>query len=201
MRKGILIAGLLAISAGIVNAQKSYSAGIKAGANIFNLKEDKKGGFDYQTRTSANAGFFFHIPIMGGFGLQPELLYSGEGAKFKDTVAKTSNTIRLQYVNIPVMIQYNTPFGLTVEAGPQLGILVQGKQVIDKSGSKSELDLLSKNLKVTQLAVAGGLSYHFMRYGIYGRYVHGLSNLSKVETDPKLTSSGFQVGLSVWFKQ
>ncbi|MCW3073736.1 MAG: opacity protein [Flaviaesturariibacter sp.] len=200
MRKRFLFVGLLATCFTASQAQRSYFGGLKAGANIYNLNVNN--AVNYKARTSVHAGMFFNIPFKEDFSIQPELIYSGEGAKFTNAAAVTKNTMRLQYVNIPVMLQFKTTVGFYAEIGPQFGILVQGRQLItDKAGVESSIDLLSKEFKNTAISAGIGLGYRKGMIGGNVRYNHGLSNLSKIDANPEMTSSGFQVGLAVWFKQ
>jgi hypothetical protein len=67
-----------------VNAQKklakSVEPGIKGGVNFSTLNRDLDD--NAKTRTSLHLGLFAHIHLSDDFALQPELLFSGQGAKY-----------------------------------------------------------------------------------------------------------------------
>ncbi|MBD2767972.1 PorT family protein [Hymenobacter sp. BT664] len=118
-----------------------------------------------------HGGLFVNLPISAAFSIQPEVLYSMKGSQTdKDGDAK----IRLNYIDIPVMLQYNT-HRLFFEAGPQLGILTSGKFV---AGS---LNLDAKELfKTVDFGYATGLGYKLKSGPILGlRYNGGITNTYK----------------------
>ena len=53
------------------------------------------------------AGVFMNAPISSEFSIQPEVVYSQQGAKFKDMGNVTDRKLNLGYINVPVMVQYN----------------------------------------------------------------------------------------------
>ena len=63
---------------GTASAQ-SVNIGVKAGANFYNVKEDN--GPKYDTKTGLHVGLLGHIHLAPQVGLQPEIIYSSQGAK------------------------------------------------------------------------------------------------------------------------
>src|SRR5512135_3364883 len=128
MKKLVLLA-LTAASFASANAQVNF--GIKAGANFATLTGS--GVSNVSTLTDFHGGGFAHIPLFNTFYLQPEIMYSGEGAK--TTESGMDFTLNQGYLNVPVLFQYRHSSGFLAETGPQIGFLLSAKV---KSGGQSE---------------------------------------------------------------
>ena len=123
-----LILGLALIAGSSVFAQQKTTSspitfGLKAGLNVASVSKDKNSD-DQSSRIGFNAGGFANIPIANSFSIQPEILYSQYGSKYSKTVLghKYSYTSNLNYITVPVMLQYNALPNLYLEAGPEFGI-------------------------------------------------------------------------------
>ena len=98
--------------------------GIKAGLNYASLS-----GYSGDKLLSYHAGVFVHFTINENWGFQPELLYSGEGQHYlvydnnNENSTPIKNTIALNYIQLPLLIQYFPLSSLYFEAGPQLAVL------------------------------------------------------------------------------
>jgi len=137
--KNLWIIAILAIfSFTSMNAQ-GVTFGAKAGVNFASITGDGTDNLDM--RTSLHVGGVAEIAFSDKFSLQPELLYSSQGAKasFSGFEAKT----KLDYLNLPVMAKYYVAEGFSVEAGPQVGVLLSAKVDTDNS-----IDLISSSPKV-----------------------------------------------------
>ena len=177
----------------------SYTSGIKAGANAYKLDiADHPDEYDEKLLLDFHAGVFFKVPITSMFSLQPEILYSGEGSKFKYGTIESKTHLR--YLAVPVMFQVNTSAGVHFETGPQLGVLIQAKNKIDNDGTEEELKLTTQ-LKQTNFAWGIGVGYRISNVGIGARYLHGLTNISLTDEFPERKTRGFQAGLSYYFDQ
>ncbi len=102
---------------------QSIDFGLKLGAN-FSTLTDASG---LKNKTGFVAGAFLGIKFNDNFAIQPELLYSQQGAKF------SPGDFNLDYVNVPVVVKYYLIQGLNLQAGPQFGFLVN-----DNLASKPE---------------------------------------------------------------
>ena len=199
MRKAYIFFLLMLCGVAVQAQKKAYTSGLKAGVNLYELKFDPSTpGISSDSKTSFNAGIFFNVPITSMFSLQPEIIYSGQGGKFKGEDYKSE--MALTYVSIPVMFQWNATAGFYVEAGPSLNVLAKGKETTTNNDVTSELDL-KKRIKKTSISVMGGIGYKMKSFGINARYDYGISNNAKIETDPEVKSTGIQVSLSWSFKQ
>ncbi len=103
-----------------VNAQ-DFKFGAKAGINLANLRGN---GETTNSRTSIHFGLVAEYKLNEQFAIQPELLYSGQGAKERGTLMGTDIkvTLKFDYLNLPVMFKYYVTEGFSLQAGPQLGI-------------------------------------------------------------------------------
>ena len=153
--------------------------GIKAGANFSNFGSDA----DTDSTTGFYAGVFLDIAEKGNFHLQPELLYSSEGAKDSD----------LGYVRIPVMGKYYITPGLSVLAGPSIAAKINAKDY--------DVNKMVRNI---DYGVEGGLAYEF-DFGIFidARYYLGLANIYDATGDDdsnyKVTNNSIRVGIGYRF--
>ena len=172
------------------DAQKG-SFGLKAGLNIYKISQlDVIEGST--TKVGWHGGAFYRVPLRSLVYLQPELLYSAEGAKFEE--ADFSAKINLNYINVPLMLQLSTPEGFYLETGPQVGFLLNAKTKYSEGGQDSEEDI-SEDTKKVMFSWGGGAGYWSGNVGFGARYNFGLSRMQKDAGDGNNKSNGFQVSL------
>jgi hypothetical protein len=177
----------LFIFTGEATAQ-SVNIGAKGGLNVYNVS----GGSQYGSRIGMHIGALGHIHLTDQFALQPELYYSGQGTKIETTDTK----LNLNYINVPVLLQYMFDNGFRVQAGPQVGFLASAKS---KTGDVT-VNVMD-DFKTVDLGLGIGASYinPATSIGIDFRYNHGLSNIATApDSDSK--HRGFQVGLFYLFQ-
>lgn len=199
MKKLLLIA--LVLSASLTYAQTQVAVGIKGGLNFANFQSSGEG--DYQGRQGFHGGAFALVKI-AKFGIQPEIILSQQGSKL--TINDTDFESNFNYINIPVIVKYYvlTPTrggGISVHAGPQLGILQSAKADVFDSvqfvmNEGQDVKRYYKKSDVSLCIGAGweapfGLTVDF-------RYNIGLSKLEDEETEEAVRNSVFQV--SIGFK-
>jgi len=107
---------LLIFSCLSLHLMAQFSLGLKAGANISKID----GISDAKNYTSFNGGVFALFKLTK-FGIQPEVLYSGQGCKTVD------GDLKAVYLNIPVMVKFYIASGFNIQAGPQYGILMSAE--------------------------------------------------------------------------
>jgi hypothetical protein len=134
-----------------------------------------------------------HIHLAKQVAFQPELVYSAQGAKY--TTAGIESKINLGYINVPLMIQYMFDNGFRLQAGPQIGFLVNAKT---ETGNSS-VDV-KDNLKSTDVGLGFGVGYVHppTGFGVDARYNIGLSNIND-NSSVKSTNRGFQLGVFYLF--
>ena len=188
---------LMAGSAGKASAQhgatkaKHVSLGIKGGLNVYNIHNDNN--VKYDAKTGFHLGLLGHIHLTRQLAIQPELVYSAQGAKYN--VANNEVKIKLGYINVPILLQYMFDNGFRLQAGPQVGFLASAKS----ETNNSETDI-KNNLKKVDFALGFGAGYinPTSGLGVDARYNLGLSDINETGS-VKSTNRGFQLGLFYLF--
>ena len=166
-----------------VSQAQQVSYGVKGGLNVSNVGgEDTDGN---KAKLGFYAGGFVNVAVAESFSIQPELVFSLQGAKFDDDAK-----INMSYLNIPVLARYTTRSGFFGETGPQLGFLMSAKQKGD-GGSANVKDYFKK----TDFSWAFGVGYLSQsNIGVNARFNLGLSKLDE-DGEAKVFNRVFQVGL------
>lgn len=185
MKKVIIVQVILLIS-GIVSAQ-TFQFGPKAGVNIANFQN---GDYKNNTLVGFHLGGFLSFAAGKNFAIQPEVLFSTQGAKIDDAT-NPHKEFKANYLNIPVLVQLRTNGGLYLETGPQAGLLLTAK-----TDDESVKDLY----KSLDWSWAFGLGFRSkIGLGLDARYNLGLTkvgdNLSSSSFQPDGKNSVIQVGL------
>jgi hypothetical protein len=170
----ILITGIASAQHG--NAPAGHvTVGVKGGLNMYNIHNDNSTSYD--SRTGYYFGLLGHIHRNSQWAIQPEILYSAQGAKNHN----------LGYINIPVLIQYMFDNGFRIQAGPQVGFLVSSTDNRD-------------DFNAIDVALSVGASYVVPStgFGIDLRYNYGLNDITK-DSEVKSTNRGIQLGLFYLF--
>ena len=207
--KKLLFTALAVVVFSTTNAQDT-TFGAKAGLNLSTLDITDE---NIDSRTAFHLGVTAEIAISEKFSIQPELLYSSQGAKNEDSyedfyVSGTTNTTwKIDYILLPVMAKFYVSEGLSLEAGPQIGFLASANADTDVtvrdnaaevSVSNSSSTDVKDELKSIDFAFNLGLGYKLDNgLNFAARYNIGLSDINDSESDAKFKSRVFQ--LSVGF--
>lgn len=192
MKKSIVILAALLI-AGTASFAQHFDVGLKAGANIANFTGASNAS-DLKSKTYVGfyGGGFVSFYVGNNFAIQPEVLFSSQGAKYEQ--AGMTKDFKLTYITVPVMAKYRFNGGFYIEAGPQLGVKLDEK--IDGNSSQDFA-------KSTDLSIAGGIGYHSsIGIGIGARYVAGLSKVGNFDigtATPDWKNGVIQVGIFYTF--
>src|ERR1700712_1581911 len=124
----VLTSFLFTLIASAQHSSQKATIGIKGGINLYNIDLPDNGGAAFHNKIGFNAGLLAHIHLIPRLALQPEIVYSVQGTKGDGTVAKFNNN--LNYLNVPVLLQFMFDNGFRLQAGPQVGFLLNAKQKI-----------------------------------------------------------------------
>ncbi|SKA40882.1 Outer membrane protein beta-barrel domain-containing protein [Chitinophaga eiseniae] len=192
--KKLILSGILAIGTVLAVKAQSVKFGVKGGLNLAKITNESSS----KTRASFYAGGLANIALDQHWAIQPELLYSGQGTKMKSSylggLITAESTLKTDYINIPVMVQYSIVPAFYLEAGPQLGILAGAKL----KGGNVSVDVKDQ-MKSIDFGIGVGFGYKFdMGLGVSGRYNFGLTNLNESDKQTNKNSVA-QIGLFYMF--
>lgn len=187
MKKTILITVLVFVTSFSVQAQL-FRFGIKAGINYANQtgSDITINNSNYKTSaiTSYHAGLIAEIKLVDSFSIQPELLYSTQGATYKNALEEFNN--ELGYISIPILAKINLNKVVSIEIGPQASFLLNEKNNFD-----------AKDASTFDFAVVGGLGLNITKnLFLQGRYGLGLTDASK---EAQVKNSIVQVSAGIKF--
>lgn len=209
MKKSILLIAIALFGFTTVSAQEYVMFGAKGGVNFSTFSGDGVNAFnDPKGRTSFHLGLVGEIPVSERFSVQPEVLYSGQGYDIADRDNANDIEYQLDYINVPVIAKFYLMDGLALEAGPQVGFLVNSE--IDSNPSSgndnNSISLNEDQFNKVDLSLALGASYKFTG-GLFvnGRYNIGLRDIYKDDFENNIFSgadakhSVVQLGLGFMF--
>lgn len=169
------------------SSSSPVSFGVKAGLNVASINDD-----DAKAKAGLYAGVFANIPVASSFSVQPEVLYNGMGAKSKDF---SDVRLNLDYISIPVMLQYNVLPEFYLEAGPQFSFAISRKMKGD--GGSVDVDQFYKGF---DLGVGIGAGYYIAQgFGVTARFVAGATDIVENNPSDAIRNSVFQVGIAYKF--
>lgn len=180
MKRTLLVSAFLIVCASIAAAQVQVALGIKGGANISKFDEEEADNL-----VSPHGGAFVLFKL-SKIGIQPEVLFSQQGAKLSD-VDLGEVDFKTSYLTIPVMLKLYLIGGLNLQAGPQFGFLTAAE--IDETD-------VSNSLKNSDISANLGLGWD-LPFGLTvdARYNLGLSDVNDGLSSESFKSRVIQVSL------
>ena len=208
--KKLLLLILAALFAIITQAQIQF--GVKGGLNLSNIQQSSPvQEVSYNLKPGFNAGGLVYIPLSKHFGLQPEMLYSGQGSKVKTNFENVTN--RLQYLSVPVLLKYNISASFFAEIGPQAGFLLSARKkvhstsyvlenpvdpLVDQPGDNKDIKSYYRSFDFSGVI---GLGYLFTPgIGAVASYNLSILNTLKANSNPA-HNSVIQIDLFYLFKK
>ncbi|KIQ14019.1 porin family protein [Flavobacterium pectinovorum] len=183
MKKILLAAVLFMATSATIQAQL-LQIGVKGGVNFASQTGDAfpEQNFDKEGITSFHAGLVAEIKLLERFSVQPELLYSTQGATYKNAAQEFKN--ELGYISIPVMAKFYLTDSFSLEVGPQASFLVSEKNDFDVEDGET-----------FEFGLNAGLGYKITKnFFVQGRYGLGLTEASKnadIKNSTVQLSAGF----------
>ena len=205
--KKIILSTLFVLAFGFTYAQKA-EFGIKGGLNSSNFSGNTE-DMNFKPRVGFNVGAFAAIKLSEKVTLQPEILYSTQGAKAENVNADVNGVnytadidFNLSYINVPVMFKYYVADKFNLEAGPQIGFLTSAETSTKVDGFNQTVDQDAKEyLESVDFGFNFGAGYDFTEKIFAGiRYNIGLSNVLKTQSGDNSEWQNSLLSLSVGYK-
>ncbi len=174
-------------------AMAQFNLGIKGGANI--TKIDGK-SFKDEFRYGYHLGGFAEIGLGGKLSIQPEVLFNQYQTRVDSTFKSVyqnafnfsdNNDVKLNYLSIPVLVSYKLGSALSLQAGPQFGILMNGDKNLLENGKEA--------FDKGEFSMLGGAQLNISKLRVTGRYIVGLNNLNDIGDKNEWKNQGFQLSL------
>ena len=192
MKTKLLILAIFCITASAATAQKLH-VGFKGGANINKLTGKS---FDDQFSFGYHVGGFVSVGLGKKFAIQPEILFNQINVDTSSNYSaiyqfKIVNKVQLKYLSIPIMLNYKPIKFITLQAGPQFGILTNKSKTLFQNGKEA--------FKSGDFSMLGGVQVNISHLNIYARYAVGLSNLkaNDIDNKEKWKSQSIQLGVGL----
>lgn len=170
-----------------------FSIGVKAGLNL--TKIDGK-SFRDEFKTGYHLGGFMNLPIGGGLGIQPEVLFNQYQTRTTDNLSSAvqpaldgNSDIKLNYLSIPLLLTYRLGGLISLQAGPQFGVL------IDKS--KNTVQNGQDAFKKGDFSMLGGVQLNLLKLKLTGRYFVGLNNINDLPNQENWKNQGWQLSVGL----
>lgn len=164
---------------------QTFSFGPKAGINVSNYSG---GDINSDAKVGYHLGGLLNFGFGEIFSIQPEVLFSTQGAKVENRGSK--KVFKINYLNLPIMLKFRIANGFYVEAGPQAGFRLS-ENIPDQT-----INSFAKNL---DLSAGAGLGYQSdAGIGVGLRYMAGLSKVgdfSGGEISPDFKNSVIQASV------
>ena len=172
---------------------QTFHLGIKAGANLGKISGES---FQDEFSLGYHAGAFATIGLGEKFAIQPEVLFSqinnDTTTNFSDVFkVKNADNIKLKFLSIPVLLNYNVTKFLAIQAGPQFGLLLDKNDNLLQNGKNA--------FNSGNFSVVGGVQVKLLKFRIYGRYIGGVTNLSNIKSSDTWKASAVQLGVGFSF--
>ncbi|MEO6069772.1 MAG: porin family protein [Chitinophagaceae bacterium] len=149
--------------------------GVKGGVNVSTWNVTGSAQDQIKSRLGYHLGLIAHTHLSTQVALQPELQFSSQGAK--QNVNGQEYVYRMNYLNIPIMLQYMFDNGFRLEAGPQIGFLINAKDIAPNGGEVNS----TKDYKTVDAGLGLGINYlTYSGIGVGARYIFGLSDINDI---------------------
>lgn len=176
-------------------AMAQFTVGIKGGVNITKIQGQS---FRDEFKYGYHLGGFAEIGLGGKLGIQPEVLFNQYQTRvdssfsnvYQNSVSISNyKDVKLNYLSIPLLLTYKLGSFLSLQAGPQFGVLINQSKNLVQNGKDA--------FKKGDFSMLGGAQLHISKIRVTGRYVVGLNNLNDLGNQNKWNSQGFQLSLGL----
>jgi len=165
--------------------------GIKGGASINKLSGKS---FKDEFSWGYHVGGFVEIKLLRKLSIQPEILFNQVNV---DTSSQFSSVyqfnkvgkVDLKYLSFPILVNIKPVKYLSIQAGPQFGILINKDKTLVENGKKA--------FDGGDFSMVGGLQLNFSHLHVYGRYVIGLTNINDLDNQEKWRNQSIQLGVGL----
>jgi hypothetical protein len=161
--------------------------GLKGGANLYKIDGRS---FNDAFNFSYNVGAFAEIYFNKSWGIQPEILWNQTNFRtaddFSSIVPEGFDDFKgsLNYLTMPILLSYRPSKIISLQVGPQFGILVNQTDIVDSAKAA---------FRHGDFSLVGGAQLNLGGFKIGARYFIGLNNIGDITTVESWKNQGGQV--------
>ncbi len=190
-KKFLLLVLIIATFTGTTVFSQSLHFGIKGGTDIHKISGKS---FKDQFAFGYQIGGFIELGLTSRFGIQPEILFSQVNVDTSNSFSSVYqfnkiSGVKLNYLNIPILLNYKPNKFVAFQVGPQFGILVSQTNNLLQNGKDA--------FKKGDFSMLGGLQVEISKLRLYGRYAIGLSNINDIDNKEKWKNQSIQLGIGI----
>src|SRR5687767_2161601 len=191
MKNRLLLTAIIIAAVSVSSfAQKGpfLQIGLKAGTNVTKVEGRS---FNEEFKFGYSAGAFMQVRIGDKWHLQPEVQFNQFKTKtaynFDEVYSGGENLkdVKLNYLTIPVLLDYSSVRFFTLQGGFQYGKLLDKESSLIQNGKEA--------FKSGDFSLLGGVQLNIAAFKINGRYILGLTNINDIDNREKWKNQGFQV--------
>lgn len=188
MKKKFLAVFVVAMAITSVSLAQGFHMGIKGGSNLLKI-EDKS--FKDEFKFGYNLGAFAEINFNKKWGIQPEVLWSQSTYRTATDIdqivpgSKSDVDVKLNYLQIPLLLSYRPVKFLSLQAGPQFGVLINEDKTLLQNGGDA--------FKKGDFSMLAGAQLNLGPLKAGARYVIGLTDINDLPNQEEWKNTGFQV--------
>ncbi|MGB3181253.1 MAG: porin family protein [Cyclobacteriaceae bacterium] len=208
MKRSILLTLLITVACTTASLAQDNEVTTDSKKTIFGLRM----GFNYSSlfggsldsydpRVALVRGIYFRIPVAEGIQIEPGFYYSLEGGEtsYFDGEETFDQTLKLNYVDMPVLVVYQLGDGFFAFAGPEISVNVYNK--LETEWDEIEPESV-EGIKDIGLSAALGFGYEFEnKLNLRAMYSRSLTSAFDTElTDGEANGTNlFQLALGYTF--
>jgi hypothetical protein len=191
MKKSFILTFVLVTVIVMGSYAQGFHIGIKGGANIVKIGGES---FNDEFKFGYSLGGFAEINFTKEWGIQPELLWNQSKTTTSTSFQQiyegvAGQDITLNYLNIPLLLTYRPVPILSLQAGPQFGILLNQTDNLFENGQNA--------FKSGDFSLLGGAQLNLGGFRAGARYFIGLNNINDLGSQDKWKNQGFQLYVGI----
>ena len=173
-----------------------FHIGLRVGTNLSKI-EGKS--FKQEFQYGYLLGGFAEIGLGNKFFLQPEVLFnqytstldSNFSHIYQGALTNEQSKVKLNYLSIPVILNYKLLGPISIQAGPQYAILIDQSKTLLQNGGRA--------FKSGDMSLLAGVQVKVAMLRVTGRYIVGLNNINDIDNKDKWRNQNIQLSLGLAF--
>jgi len=185
--KAVFLALFLIAVISTESSAQGFHIGIKGGANLFKIDGRS---FNDEYNFAYNVGAFAELYLNNHWGIQPEMLFNQTNFRtatdFSTIVPEGFDDVKgsLDYLTMPILLSYRPSKILSLQFGPQFGILVNQTNIVDSAKAA---------FRRGDFSLVGGAQLNLGGLKLGARYFIGMNNIGDVTNVESWKNQGAQV--------